>query len=491
MAPIKGNGKRNFLAACLDCFPQHPPPAPSSPPYRSTRYNAQIRENLNLPQYPLKLPTRVENQGGVITAQPQRTPRPSMEPSEHRKSSNHPRLPLAVNVAGGGDPRPNWSSSVLRTSQLVQLFETVAGTLEHVPYAICGLGALVDHGFSDLRVTRVSVLCPAYAKDNVRGWLASRGYETYADSVGIPIANGNMTVRVRIKYLEQGFENLERVKSSMSNAWVLSLTSQLDHAAAGYVDSYRHFQRLEEEKGNGKGAATKASQDADERVETALKTISRDIFWCLEKAAKTRHHLDPKFLPTLLGEEFWAAFTQRHDNARTEFARAGIDVAAVLAKQKDVAFMREHRALLKEYNVEARGSAAVDDADENRSAFEGMRTLTRNKSNSKSVYTHRDPLDSPRAPDTPSWPLTRRQEQPAEEKRKSGGKGKGKLDGFVAGLLKMPNSEREGRPTTTGADGYNYGVTRSNSVKALYRNRLRSPPPRFSEDVERVPMKWV
>ncbi|KAI0377517.1 hypothetical protein F5Y04DRAFT_291747 [Hypomontagnella monticulosa] len=511
MAHVKGNGKRNFLAACCDCFPSKTLPAPTSPPYRSTRYNSRVRENLNLPQYPLKLPTYVENIGGVITTQPHRTPRPSMDvvsqsdPSEPRRSAQHPRLPLSVNVSGSDDPRARWSSSVLRTSQLIQLFDTIAATLEHVPYAICGLGALIDHGFIERRLSRVSVLCPAHSKDNVRGWLAARGYETYADSVGIPIANGDMTVRMRIKYVPQGFEKFERVKSSMSQAWILGLASQLDHCAAGFMDSYRRFQKLEEEKGNGKDPATRASLDADEEVQVALNSIAQDVFWCLEKAARTHHHLDPKYLPTLMGEEFWTPFSKRNASAWLEFSRAGINVNAMVAKQKDVAFKRDHKALLKEYNVEARGSGGDDDdTDETRSAFDGMRPLTRNKSNPKSVYTHYQAL-SPRdsTPATPITPLSRRKSMSPSFRGLKGrsvsrslSRGKGKLDNFVSNLLKKPNSDRDvGKkkpptPGTPGIEGYNYGLTRSNSENRGSHETLKEPQVRFSVDSRR-PTKWV
>ncbi|OTA68452.1 hypothetical protein K449DRAFT_308691, partial [Hypoxylon sp. EC38] len=197
-----------------------------------------------------------------------------------------------------------------------ELFETIHNTLAHVPYVICGLAALVDHGFTARRVSRVSLLCPAYAKDNVRAWLAARGYDTFADSVGIPIVDGAVVARVRIKYTDEGFDGLERVRSSVSPAWVLGLASQIDHAAAGYVDHWRKLQKLRDE-GDG---------EDQRKIESAMQTIARDIFWCLDKAARTKHWLDPSLLRTLLGEEFWAPFTERHEDARTEMARAGIDV---------------------------------------------------------------------------------------------------------------------------------------------------------------------
>jgi len=261
--------------------------------------------------------------------------------------------------------------------ELSELFNRLHETLEHVPYAICGLGALIDHGFTRRRANKISIICPQECKNNIKAWAAARGYETFVDSIGIPthhhqqqqalsrdggkgrsLAEGAERLRkVRIKFIDSGFERLEIKRSSISNAVVLSMTSQLDNVAAGYLYHRRR---------------------GDER---ACKIIVSDVFWCLERVASSpRERLDPDFLPTFLGEEFFADFTAMNPTARVEMERAGIDVDAVLAKHHDAAALREHNEMLKQYGLEG------DVVAPNPGAFEGVRDLT----NSKSVYTLKD-----------------------------------------------------------------------------------------------------
>ncbi|KAI1479348.1 hypothetical protein F4774DRAFT_410099 [Daldinia eschscholtzii] len=371
------------------CMPR-PPPEMSSPTepgsssYLRGRYNSQVRQNLdrnnnnnNHRQQPLHIPLRVENNGITLSNLPR--PPPAAHPLHRGRGASPRRFPTTatagIRSGSGGDPRAGWSTTSLDEAELVRMFETIAGALEHVPYAICGLGALVDHGFAARRVTRVSILCAAHARDIVRAWLAASGYDAYADSVGVPIpgsgsgsggenehgGNGNRVCRVRIKYLDEGFERLERVRSRLSNAWVLGLASQLDHAAAGYVDHMRKKERRgQKQKQKQKGKEVVASnirESADEeddrrKDEQALETIAGDVFWVLDKAARTKHVLEPRLLPTLLSREFWVPFTSRYVNARPEMARVGIDVASVLAHHRAEQVLEEHVDMLRSYGMD-------------------------------------------------------------------------------------------------------------------------------------------
>ncbi|KAI0839217.1 hypothetical protein F5Y06DRAFT_266287 [Hypoxylon sp. FL0890] len=488
----------------MKCFPRKQPKQ-TYPDFLAIRYNAQGAP-IELPERPLQLPLRVEYDPNSLV--------PTQPPRAHLASHNSGQLtrdrppPSASSTAAAqqpdvlfpmraerhrfpvnnsNDPRENWSKVVMNQSQLTELFETIHATLAHVPYVICGLAALVDHGFTARRVTAVSILCPTYAKDNVRVWLASKGYDTYADSVGIPIENGTVTCRVRIKYTDEGFDKLQRVKSSMSQAWIMGLASQIDHAATGYVDHWRRLQRM---KNEGK------TEDLG-KTEQAMQTIARDIFWCLDKAARTRHWLNPRLMPTLLGEEFWSPFTARHVDARTEMARAGIDVAAVLAKQRDEAAVRDHNAMLKEFGFGDDG-VVVDQPG----PFEGMRTLA----HSKSVYTLKQSREGPIGRDdgvlppvvpslpslSPPTPSSSRQQQPKKDK----GKGKARENKFFANLL--PRRSNSTRGSGAGAKGSSSSkdvgrsLTRSHSVRPQSRDPgLAPPPPRFSEDAQRPSADWI
>ncbi|CAJ2500361.1 Uu.00g032140.m01.CDS01 [Anthostomella pinea] len=366
------------VTACLNnCFPRKEP-QPAYPEFKSIRYNTQIRANLGLGERPLHLPARVEA-GSASSDQPtiQRTsaspagasnnnsPRPTTTTTAVLSGTRSPpriksqrRFPTTASGGDTGSQQPGWGKSMMTAAEMAELFDVLHRTFDHVPYAICGLGALIDHGFTGRRANKISILCPAHSKDNVKAWAQARGYATWADSVGLPMRDGTVR-RVRIKYLvDDGFDRLERVRSSVSNATVLSMASQLDNVAAGWLDNRRR---------------------GDER---ALATIAKDVFWCLDHIVLTRtqSQLDPKCLPTFLGEAFWSGFTAKHPEARPEMARAGIDVSGVMKAQRERESLREHDAMLKMYGLQG------DVVTEQPGLFEGMRDLA----HSKSVYTLRD-----------------------------------------------------------------------------------------------------
>lgn len=407
MPSSTANGTFAAIKACVTCFPK-PKVHQPSPLLYSSKYSAQVRLNLNLPDPAIQLPRVEVDPNGRVTTIDQYKP----EASPSLRSLNPPDMleePGSAMTARGrhirqrfptvikDDPRSRWSTATLTAPQLAELFAAIHDTLEHVPYAICGLGALFDHGFTTRRLNRVTILCPAYAKDNVRAWLATRGYDCFADSAGIPISagmveadgegkgkgkgkgkddgkspseggDGQIIVRTRIKFLADGFEKLERTPSRMSSGWVLGLASQADHAAAGFVDHYRRLEQLQK-KQKQQDAEDKLSSNFGKRskedreriqkralelrqTELGLKTIAHDIFWCLAKARSEKHPLPEHLLPTLLGKEFWDPFTRRHEEARTEMAAAGIDVQKVLARHNAEEMVAEHRAMLKEYGVQ-------------------------------------------------------------------------------------------------------------------------------------------
>ncbi|KAI1082065.1 hypothetical protein F5B20DRAFT_588165 [Whalleya microplaca] len=368
------------------CFPQKESSKPSSPQYRSDRYNAHVRSNLNLPtqrpkpQQPQPLllassSTQQQQQQVKDTDKPGPPGTPSAAAPPRLKPSK--RLPAPVAVAS--DPRTRWASTYLTSPQLGELFDALHATLKHIPYAICGLSALVDHGLRARRAATVSILCPAHCKDNVKSWARARGFDTWADSVGVPIGGesggGGEIRRVRIKYVDQGFERLERVRAvsgaqgerAEGNAWVLGLSSELDHVAAAWLDVRKRATTTTTTNSS-------STSDTDAKTSKAMKSIAHDIFWVLGRAIETRHALDAHFLPTFLGEEFWTAFGEANPETRTEAARAGVDVAAVLARHRADASLREHDAMLEAYGL--RGDPVTTQPG----PLEDMRCLAEKKS---------------------------------------------------------------------------------------------------------------
>ncbi|KAI1094022.1 hypothetical protein F5B19DRAFT_82512 [Rostrohypoxylon terebratum] len=520
----KSNDKSSWLKACLrccGCFPMErekkPTPGFHAIPYANTQPAAEpyMSGALPLVEYP-----RIERKYLPSNHSQSTLARPGTA-----SSLNTVRSPLPGNSGNtygnnSGDPRSNWAKADLTPSHFTELLDSIHDTLSHVPYAVCGLAALYDHGYSTRRLNAVSILCPEHSKDNIRGWLRTRGYDTYQDFFGIPIGprgyggEGAFVYRVRVKWLDDdNFARVERIKSQLSNAWVLGLADQLDYCAMSFMFQYRIVEDLKKHV-----AAGGKSQELA-RCEGRLRMAAQDTFWCLDKAARTHHHLDMKALTMLTSERFWVPFTTMYARARPEMARAGIDVAAVLKKHRDLHELREHEAMLKQFGV---GQEAV--VTQQPGPFEGMQTLA----NNRSVYSVANGVDSqptiPLEPLPTSTSLSVRSSLSAKAKPfvpsrsvnrehllaglrrvssvggsgKNKGKGKGKGKSWKGkGKGKDDEAER-GRPTigkptnptgtTHGGQNLKLGCNQSTGPRET--DSMTESLPRPSMDVER-PKEWV
>ncbi|KAI0204657.1 hypothetical protein F4808DRAFT_475128 [Astrocystis sublimbata] len=310
----------------------------------------------------------------------------------HNKS---PRAPsgqsyytIGQPVAGHSQPRRSraseqgvyWSTSFMDRDELREVFNLIQAALEHVPYAICGLAGIIDHGLANRHCNRVSIICPQECQKNVNSWALTKGYQVDGDSIGI-ITSRRLIRRVRVKFIPSGFERLKIQQSNCSQARVLSMISLLDFVAAGWLDSKR--------RGH----------------EHALATIASDIFFCLEHLAASRTIIDHRYLPTFLGEEFFTEFSSRYNMARPGMAQAGIDVSAILALHRETAELREHDALLQQYG--RRGDAAPKRP---KGQFEDLRSSV-HTTRGKAPLTQAQ-LDARPLPPTPQLP--RQVYQPAE-----------------------------------------------------------------------------
>ena len=246
-----------------------------------------------------------------------------------------------------------------------ELSNLVHKAFEHVPYALCGLSALIDHGFTARKADSMWILCPQDSRKNVLSWAAASGWEVYGDSIAVPTQEGIR--RVKVKYVESGFQALQRVKSSNSNATVISLTSQLDNLAAGYLQ-YRR-------EGN----------------EGPLKIIESEIFWILKRMRALRNEknekIDHRFLLTFLSEACFSDFTQRHNHARAQMALAGINVMAAQAKYRAAASLREHNQLLKGHGMQG------DVAGKQEGPSEKMNSSREEEKGESSVPSTQQPLE--------------------------------------------------------------------------------------------------
>lgn len=565
----------SFITACLPCFPTAVVKKANAPgSHRAEYYNSALRANLGMPERPLRLPVLTESQQQKDQQNDQqqqcaaetsndstddRNEPPSLAPARRTAPQGRGRFPTTSSAAAAGasnrkNANPKWSNTPMETAQLEEFFEKLS-TLEHLPYAICGRGALVDHGLSARKAKQVSILVPAHSKDVVASWAKSSGWVVQRHEkagasgnangvfVGVPLASDGSLRQLRVKYLDdESFEQLERVRSRLSRgaAWVLSLASQLDHLAAAWLDFYRQ----------SKTTATPASKKSKVNHDKSLREIARDITWTLNAMsvptsssskkdskgkgkAVTGNSSKPdilRLLPTLQSEDFFVPFTNQYEEARTEMARAGIDVSAVLVSIRERRALREHNAMLAQYGaaplLRARaaggGGGGGDGDDEDELPFNRIRDLN----HSKSVYTlatnisvselgprsPRSPVSTaaaaataPLAPSVPAIVLRQppapaaarlRQERGRDEKRDEGAD---------------EPEEARARPRSTRVNGGRPGLlatsaaaaasapdllkTKKSSERGLRRSESTRAPPRRSEIPPAAPgrksLDWI
>ncbi|KAI1175529.1 hypothetical protein F4777DRAFT_321409 [Nemania sp. FL0916] len=301
---------------CLGCiFPSRKPSQPPARPFppirrvdRADYYNARVRAGLGH-----------STQQSFQSQPPMRTP---YDP-QPRQLQSQPQPQVQMQVQPRKSETVEWSTSFMSHDELIELFNLLHTALAHIPYAICGLGALIDHGYTGRKAHRIAIICSQF--HTVKSWASAGGYEVHDDSIGFPTSQGLRRIRIHADPL---FESIERVRSRHSNAIVVSLVSLLDSIAVGYLANLKAGEQLN------------------------LRVLANDAFVCLDLIATRRQPVNPRFLPTFLGEEFFTAFTARHEFARTEMARAGIDVSAALAKIRVASTLREHNQVLNQYGMQ-------------------------------------------------------------------------------------------------------------------------------------------
>lgn len=239
-------------------------------------------------------------------------PRPSMAPRDQRRTSA---------------PRPSPTTERMDQAILVEVLETLEKALSHTPYAVCGLAAMAVWGFAGRFPSHVSITCPSYSKEAIKCWAGVHGMVLYPDdpnSFGLTSADGK-TRRVRIKFLDRGFESLQVVAGPpggyagtqgtalATSARILSLTSLLDLMARGYVS-----------------IGCVDARPASESALFARRAFAQDIFWVLSRIAdggfieEGAQPLNECLVPGVVDNRFWSPFTTTYPGAVQAFARAGL-----------------------------------------------------------------------------------------------------------------------------------------------------------------------
>lgn len=362
------------VRSCLSqCFGTERKAEPSDLP-RDNKYVAKLRKTLNKPE-PQPRHTPIE----LVS-----TPAAAFGPSTRVR----PPAPLPVRPAVATSDKAGELVTPLNREDLRHLFNEINRTLDGIPYAICGLTCLLDHGFTGRTASSATVIVPAESKDVIRSWAVVHGGklpEQKRDRFQVRLPHDGSVRNVRVKYLDKGFSRLSRVKSATSDAIILSFSSQLDQVASGWVHECR---------GGRPPAATMLERDPQKARH--VQTIVADLFWCLEHAVAAGPGgdagLDQAQLPTFLSAGFWGTLGAHLGETRTQdlmrlVVRAGVPLGDHLAAHEDArrrrSDVRQHNELLREYGANADGEEPREAAG----PFDSMRSPGRK--DIPSIYTIR------------------------------------------------------------------------------------------------------
>ncbi|KAI1871110.1 hypothetical protein JX265_006150 [Neoarthrinium moseri] len=346
------------ITECLSqCFGATSKPAVSETP-NDVKYVNKLRKNLGKPE-----PQRLQPIELVAT------PADAFSSSSTRAPPTT-RFPVKPAVA----PKPE-SGNILTRDTLAEVLNEI-DKIVPCRYAISGLTALIDHGFTGRGAKSVSILVPAHSKDIVRPWAQTNGGKLSAvspDRFEVRLPSDGSYRPVRIRYLNKGFDELQIVQSNMSAAKVLSLTSQLELMATAFVKECKQG---------------KAPQPKTEAEEARVRTIVEDIYWALGWGIEQSRPLDPRYLKIFLSSLFWEPLIHYVGEPAREAmllaVRAGVDLGHYLAREAEEkrrnADVRDHDDFLRQYNVPGLGVVATQPGP-----FEDMRGLGRR--DLQSIYT--------------------------------------------------------------------------------------------------------
>ncbi|KAF7553792.1 hypothetical protein G7Z17_g3393 [Cylindrodendrum hubeiense] len=183
----------------------------------------------------------------------------------------------------------------------------IAELFGHIPYVVCGLSAMLYYGFEGRPTSHINLLCPAHSREAIRGWAIAQGMypmPNRPDHFSLVTSNGIIR-QVHVDYVDEGFEDVDAIRSSKTRALVLSLPGLADQIAQGYVTELE------------------CSAGRDQKV------FATDMFWVLQKIAalgRKEHHLTPRRAPHIWLDTFWIPFTLSFPDSVPLFGAAGTGV---------------------------------------------------------------------------------------------------------------------------------------------------------------------
>lgn len=212
------------------------------------------------------------------------------------------------------------SKSPVTTDDLHQILRQLGILLEHIPNRVCGLAAMLYHGFDKRLPTSVSIICPASSRRVITSWARSQGmhiFPEYPDVFGIPLGDGRAR-RVRVKFLEEGFDDLHYLRAGTLGSYVMSLPGIANQIAYAYVDE------LKVRRGRRQAA------------------YAHDLLWILSRISQLReryrsdlgpwlqqHSITQSRAPCLFMLSFWIPFTATYPGSLLQFNKGGVKIDRV------------------------------------------------------------------------------------------------------------------------------------------------------------------
>lgn len=244
------------------------------------------------------------------------TPKPSHRPYRHmerelREASQTPdrsrsRKHSRHRSVGSIDSLPMKQNRMDR-KVIKQVVSRVSDLFSHIPFVVSGLSAMVYYGFEGRRSTNVTILCPASSREAIRGWAKAKALQRFPDKpdqFGILTAEGGYRT-LRVKYVDEGFEDLDTLRSESMKTSVLSLAGLANQLADGYIRELAVSNGRRQE-----GFAT-------------------DMIWVLKRIASSKraeHRLAPHRCPRIWDDTFWEPFTLSFPDSVPLFGAAGFGV---------------------------------------------------------------------------------------------------------------------------------------------------------------------
>lgn len=181
----------------------------------------------------------------------------------------------------------------------------IARRFGHMSYAVCGLGAMVYYGYPTTAM-HVSIICPMESKSALGCWaIAQQIHPRGSKNVWSVRTSNGMSRSMRVRFLNDVFQEAHIVKVPGCAAAVLSLPGLIDEIARSYV------------------------RDLPKSTPEHLEELAKRMCWTLGQILdrnEQQHWITAERVPNVLREEFWLPFSLAYPAIVTMMKSAGLVV---------------------------------------------------------------------------------------------------------------------------------------------------------------------